>query len=162
MVQWPGRRAKMIKWRTPIGTWATWFAYGTYAFIGWNLIPYVIYRWRQRTYEEEFLAGKHKKPFEKLDRSEKYYAFFGWKRDHVPKTILNLDDWTVETWELPPGTEKLKSLHSLPTAEIEALDFEDRQKTIADIQRKLTKKEPLKDTPIPGAKFVYSPNAIFE
>ena len=51
MVQWPGRRGKMVKWRTPFGKWASYAIFGTYAFIGWNLIPVAVYYVRKQTYQ---------------------------------------------------------------------------------------------------------------
>ena len=51
MVQWPGRRGKMVKWRTPFGKWASYAIFGTYAFIGWNLIPVAVYFLRKQQYQ---------------------------------------------------------------------------------------------------------------
>lgn len=161
MVQWPGRRGKMVKWRTPFGQWASIFIYGTYAFVGWNCIPLFFYWGRRRTYQQEYLEGKHKRSWDQLSSTEAYFAFYGWSLSNQRKRRFNFDNWTIEELELEEGIEPAKLLHELPAAEVARRDFETRQKKIDDM-RKSVLKESLRLEKIPFERVVYSSNAYFE
>jgi len=161
MVQWPGRRGKMVKWRTPFGKWASYAIFGTYAFIGWNLIPVAVYYVRKQTYQEEYLQGKHSRPFNQLNSTEKYFAVFGWQIEHTKKNKVDLLKWTVEEYELEGDVETLKLMHELPSHIRAQRDFDSRQERL-ELLRKSIIKEALQFQPMPGSRFVFPSNAIFE
>jgi len=161
MVQWPGRRGKMVKWRTPFGKWASYAIYGTYAFIGWNLIPVAVYFMRKRTYEAEYLEGKHSRRFDQLNPTEQYFAFFGWKLENTTKRKIDFKNWTVEEFEVEEGVEHVKLMHELPAHVQEQLDYESRQ-TKLELLRRSVITEPVKAISIPGSEYIFPSNAIFE
>jgi len=161
MVQWPGRRGKMVKWRTPFGKWASYAIYGTYAFIGWNLIPVAVYSMRKRTYEAEYLEGKHSRRFDQLNSTEQYFAFFGWRLENTKKKKIDFRNWTVEEFEAEEGVEQVRLVHELPAHVQEQLDFESRQTKLEGLRQSVIR-EPIKDIFIPGNEYIFPPNAIFE
>jgi len=161
MVQWPGRRGHLVKWKTPFGKGATYVIYGIYGVIAWHLIPYWVFRSRKKQYEQELLEGRKTKPWDKLTSVEAYFAFFGWDYSIQKKKKIKFDTWEIEESELPEGVEPAKLLHDLSPQEVARLDFEDRQKKIEDLRRSFVKGsyQPLV---MPFKRFVFGPNAIFE
>jgi len=161
MVQWPGRRGKMVKWRTPFGKWASYAIFGTYAFIGWNLIPVAVYFLRKQHYQEEYLQGKHSRPFDQLNSTEKYFAFFGWQFDHKKKFKIDILNLTVEEYEPEGNDEPTKLLHELPAHVRAQRDFESRQGRLEDLRKSIAR-EAFQVQPMPYNNLVFPSNAIFE
>jgi len=160
MVQWPGRRGKMIKWRTPLGKWASYAIYGTYAFIGWNALPVAVYYMRKNQYEADFKAGKHSRPFDSLDSTEKYFSFFGWDLKNTQKSRLDLNSLTYEVLDHHDRKEHPK-LHELPAHVLAEKDFESRQEKLEVLRRSIDK-QPLRTSLVPGNRYLFPSNAIFE
>lgn len=161
MVQWPGRRGKMLKWRTPFGKWASYAIYGSYAFIGWNLIPIAVYYMRKRTYEEEYRAGKHSRHFDQLSSSEQYFAFYGWDIKSTKKIKLDIANWTVEELDESVGGFEQKLLHDLPPEVVAERDYQYRQEKLEQLRLSVSKAPPQENN-APGHTFFFPTNAIFE
>jgi len=149
----------MVKWRSPWGKWASYAIYGSYAFIGWNLIPIVIYNYRKKTYEEEYSQGLRSKRHEDLNATETYFAFFNWRLENVPKFKADFKNWTIE--ELPIDAEPCKYLHEIPESEQIQIDNKKREDTLKDLRKNL-EKVPFKPVPVPGDRVFIPANTLFE
>lgn len=137
------------------------FIYGSYAFIGWNLIPVAVYNIRRNTYQREFEEGRHSKSWDKLDGTEAYFAFFGWDMSVQRKRKIDLKNWTIEEIELEEGVEPVKLLHDLPPAEVARRDFEAREKKLEDLRKSLSKRKS-QIHKMPFNSVIFPSNAIFE
>merc|ERR1712142_836314 len=81
--------------------------------IGWNALPVAVYYMRKNQYEADFKAGKHSRPFDSLDSTEKYFSFFGWDLKNTQKSRLDLNNLTYEVLDHHDRKEHPK-LHDLP------------------------------------------------
>lgn len=137
------------------------FIAGTYAFVGWNLIPIIIYYNRKRNYQQEYLEGKHSRPWDSLGSTEEYFAFFGWNLQSKVKKRVDWKNWTIEELELEEGVQPTDLLHELPAEEVARRDFETRQQKLEELRKSIIKERYLLQK-MPFNNFVFPSNAIFE
>jgi len=160
MVQWPGRRGKLIRWRTPAGKVLHTAVSGSILLLLWNAIPFGIYMFRKERYNAEFLQGKKEKRFENLEGFELYCAYWGWSYKHIPQSKFDHETWTIKELEVEGG-EPVKYLHQLPPSLQRQKDFEKRQAKIEQLRNEI-QRETYNPTPILGSRFIFPANAIFE
>jgi len=160
MVEWPGRRGKLMKWQTPVGRKFHGAANCAQLLVAWNLIPLGIYLYRKKNYNEEYLEGKRDQRFEDLTGFESYCAFWGWSYKHIKQSQLDLETFTIKELEVEGG-ESVKLLHQLPPSLQQKKDFEKRQEKIEELRRAIVR-ESFEPTPILGSQFSFPANAIFE
>jgi len=162
-VKWPGRRAKMVKWRTPIGKWASYAILGTYAFVAWNAIPVFLYYNSKNKYLARYKSGEETRRYEDLDQTEKYYQFFGWNLASVTKSKISFEDGSFKVETIEPK-EKSRLLHELPPSLAAKAEFNRRQKVLEDLiaKVKVNKKTNIDASRCSLEQFYFPPNAVFE
>jgi len=160
MVQWPGRRGKLLKWRTPVGKVVNTAVSGSILLLLWNALPLALYTFRKKRYNEEFLQGKRERRFEDLEGFELHCAFWGWSYKNIPQTQIDLETFTIRELKVEDG-EPVKVLHQLPPSQQRKKDFEKRQAKIEELRNQI-QRESYNPTPILGSRFIFPANAIFE
>lgn len=158
MVEWPGRRGKLIKWKTPVGRRVNGAVNAVQLLFLWNLIPFGIYMYRKKKYNEEYLEGKRSQRFEELTGFESYCAYWGWSYKHIKQTKVDFKTFTIKELEVE---EPAELLHQLPPSLQRQKDFEVRQERIEALRREIVR-ETVEATPILGSQFIFPANAIFE